>query len=335
MRHLRYIFLIISIIVLTQAGKYSSDFLELGVSGRNLAMGSSCSALDRSNTAFYSNPAGIAFTDKSNANLMYMDQFGLAKYNYIGSSYSINKTTKIAVNWIHFGVTDIPRRPDLFLSGEYTSEERKAEILSKKGQGYGSFSNSEDALYFSFAQMHRHDIFLSWMYHNLKIYLPIGGNIKLIRKHLDDAHGYGIGADFGARMYFSFGEFMSNKAGSVSLGVTFQDFTNTTIYWDTDHADNFDSNIKLSVAYDQPLKIFQSEISISWEKNTRYENDYRYGIEYLLKDKVALRAGHNFNGLNYGCGLKTNIFGWSTTIDYAFLKHDLGNCHRIGLGLWF
>ncbi len=159
-------FLIIIIFSVSYGGKYSGEFLELGVSAKNLAMGTSCSALDRSNTAFYSNPAGLAYINQTTANLMYMDQFGLAKYNYLGSSFSINNKSTFAINWIHFGVTDIPRRPDLFLSGIYTSEERRAEILSKKGTGYGFFSNTEDALFFSFAKMNYYDFFLSWMFNN-------------------------------------------------------------------------------------------------------------------------------------------------------------------------
>lgn len=322
-------------IVTLLGGNYSGEFLELGVSARNLAMGTSCSALDRSNTAFYSNPAGLAYVNQTNANMMYMDQFGLAKYNYIGTAFSIDKNTTLAINWIHFGVTDIPRRPDLFLSGEYTSEERKAEILSKQGTGYGSFSNSEDAIYFSFAKLQHYDVYLSWMFHNLKIQIPIGGNLKLIRKHLDDAHGYGIGADFGARINFSFGELFANKTGIISLGATLQDFTNTTIYWDTKHSDKFEPNLKLSAAYEQPIKRLDSQLIFSYEKNSRFHEKSRYGVEYNLKEKIALRAGYNFNGINYGCGLYLKIFGYATNLDYALLNHDLGNCHRIGLGLWF
>lgn len=315
-------------------GQYAGEFLELGVSAGNLAMGGSCGALDRSNTAFYANPAGLAYISQTNVNLMYMDQFGLAKYNYLGSARPISKTVTLAVNWIHFGVTDIPRRPDLFLSGEYTSEERRSEILIKKGKGYGSFTNSEDALYISLAKMNHYDVFLSWMYHNLRIRIPIGCNIKLIRKHLDTAHGYGIGADFGARINFSFGELMSTNAGMLSFGVTLQDFTKTNIYWDTNHLDTFKRNLKLSAAYERTVPYFQSHLSFTLEKNTRYDENYRFGLEYRLKNIIALRGGYNFNGLNYGCGINFKIMNIPINLDYALLNHDLGNCHRIGLGLW-
>jgi len=335
MKFIKTTFLLIFIISLIYGGKYGGEFLELGVSAKNLAMGNSCSALDQSNTAFYSNPSGLAYVKQKNLGLMYMDQFGLAKYNYLGYSFPLDKRSVFAINWIHFGVTDIPRRPDLFLSGEYTSEERRAEIISKKGKGYGSFSNTEDALFFSFAKMNHYDFFLSWMFNNLRIQIPIGANIKLIRKHLDKAQAFGIGADLGARIRFHFGEIASNNLGHVSFGVTFQDFTGTNIYWDTKHLDKIKSNVKLSASFEQPIQLFESHLSFSYEYNTKYNDDKRYGVEYTLKHTLALRAGYNFNGLNYGCGLYFKFFHINTNIDYALLNHSFGNCHRIGVSLWF
>jgi hypothetical protein len=316
-------------------GYYGGEFLELGVSARNLAMGTSCSALDKTNTSFFSNPAGLAYVKNKSINMMYMDQFGLAQYNYLGAALPVSGSSTIAFNWLRKNITNISRRPDLFLSGEYTEEQRKTEILTKKGTGYGSFSSFDDALYISFSKMFTYDMFLDWMFKNLRIQIPIGANIKMIHENVDNAHGYGIGADIGVRIRFTFGEITSNNLGDLSFGLTIQDFTNTAIYWNTKHLDKIQPNLKASIAFEQPLQFMNSILSFAYEKNTRFDKNSRFGVEYNLKRLIALRAGYNFNGINYGCGLYLKLFNIYSNLNYAFLNHDLGNSHRIGLAIWF
>ena len=109
----------------------------------------------------------------------------------------------------------------------------------------------------------------------------------------------------------------------------------TNIYWDTKQSDQFGINVKTSIAFEQPIKLFDSMLSMAVERNTRYDKEIRYGLEYKLKQILALRAGYNFNGLNYGCGLYFPLFNFKTNLNYALLNHDMGNCHRIGIALWF
>ncbi len=315
-------------------GNYSGEFLENGVSSRNLAMGTSCGALDKTNTAFLSNPAGLAYLKDINLNLMYMDQFGLAQYNYLGTGFSIKENTVVAFNWVRYNVLDIPRRPDLFLSGDYTEEERKKEILANKGLGYGRFNNAENAFFISFARMMHYDMFLDWMFKNLRIQIPVGANLKMIQKRTDQAKAYGLGADVGFRIRFKFGEISSNNIGNVSFGLTLQDFTTTPVYWDTQHLDKIKPNIKTAFSFEQPFKFLESNLSLTVENNSRYKEKARFGAEYNIKNIIALRGGHNFNGFTYGCGLYFKFFNIYTNINYAFLNHEMGNCHRIGLALW-
>ncbi|MBN2280145.1 MAG: hypothetical protein JXQ65_06170 [Candidatus Marinimicrobia bacterium] len=314
---------------------YSGEYLEMGVSARNLAMGTSCSALDKTNTAFFANPAGLAYVKNKSLNLMYMDQFGLASYNYLGTSLPVSNQSSIAFNWVRYTVTNIPRRPDLFLEGNYTLEQRKHEVLTQKGTGYGYFSNYDDALFISFAKMNYYDLFLDWMFKNLRIQIPLGANVKILSKNLAGQKGYGIGADIGGRIRFTFGEITSNNLGDLSFGLTLQDFTNTFVYWETKHTDLIQPNIKTSVAFEQPFKFLNSMLAFTYEQNTRFDKNPRYGIEYNLAKLLAFRAGYNFNGINYGCGLYLKIFKVHTNVNYAFLNHVLGNSHRIGLALWF
>ncbi len=53
-----------------------------------------------------------------------------------------------------------------------------------------------------------------------------------------------------------------------------------------------------------------------------------YGVDYIYKNLVAFRAGHNGGNLTFGIGIKYSNFG----IDLAFVPYDdLGNTYRVAL----
>jgi len=335
---MKYFVTILFVLVYSVAafgGNYANGYMHLGVSTQELAMGNSCGALNKTSNSFLSNPAGIAYSNGNSLNLMYMDQYGFARFNYLGYSKSTGSDYTLAINWIRYSVIDIPRRPDLFLSGDYSPEERKAEILRNRGTGYGLFSNVENSMYISFARMFQANIFLDWLYKTLRIKIPVGANIKVLHKKLYDSQAYGLGADFGARCHFDFGVLSGNNLGDLSFGLMIRDITGTNIYWETQHMDKIEPMLEVSAAFDQPLAIFDSHVALSLSKNSRYKKEVNIGIEYSLKQVVALRAGHNYNGFSGGCGIFFKLFNMRNNINYAFNSHTMGNCHRIGLLLWF
>lgn len=74
-------------------------------------------------------------------------------------------------------------------------------------------------------------------------------------------------------------------------------------------------------------------------------NDYaqqaHLGVEYVYGGTVALRAGYKFNydadGLTAGIGLQQTLLDMRFAFDYSFgaLNYNLGNVHRISLGVGF
>ncbi len=335
MKYLGVILILLLLFSDTFSGNYANDYLNLGVSARELAMGNSCGALNKTSNSFLSNPAGLAYENDNSVNLMYMDQYGLARLNYLGYSFGKASDYTLAVNWIRYSVIDIPRRPDLFLSGEHTEEARKREILKHRGTGFGYFSNVENNLYLSFARMFHYNIFLDWMFKNLSVKIPVGVNLKLLHKKLDQSQAYGLGADFGARCQFDFGELIGNGLGDISLGIMLKDMTETNIYWETQHLDKIPPTLETSIAFEQSLPVFDSILSLSLSRNNRYEKEINAGLEYSIKRVVAIRAGHNYNGFSGGCGLFFRLFNIQHNLNYAFHSHAIGNSHRIGILLWF
>jgi hypothetical protein len=94
----------------TLAPKYSNEFLNIGVGARALAMGGAQVSAVRDVTAAFWNPAGLlGIRNKHEFTLMHAEYFaGLAKFDYLGYSTSLDIDNQVAVSLIRFGVDDIP-----------------------------------------------------------------------------------------------------------------------------------------------------------------------------------------------------------------------------------
>lgn len=94
----------------TLAPKYSNEFLNIGVGARALAMGGAQVSAVKDVTAAFWNPAGLlGIRNKHEFILMHAEYFaGLAKFDYLGYSTSLDFDNQVAVSLIRFGVDDIP-----------------------------------------------------------------------------------------------------------------------------------------------------------------------------------------------------------------------------------
>ncbi len=327
------------------ATRYAGEFLEIGVGGRALGMGGAYCALADDPSAFYWNPAGIARVPSISIWGMYANQFGslgdpLAQHSVVGAVIPITGSA-LGIHWVRLAVDEIPLFPDYSEEAGYSLDDRK-QLIDGVPQGY--FTDSEDALFISFARMNKFNLDFGWSYFVVPLEIPLGFNLKMIRQKLYTSEAFGLGADAGIQVRFSLYDLFGKPFnGQVAVGVTYQDFTKTGIDWGEGNTDVITQNLRVGIAYHQPLPALKSEFNLERVSNSRYPYEGRFGAEYVWNKTLSFRFG--LTRLDWGqlvSGLWDDIdFGvwtagagihyWRLNCDYAFLKAELGNVHRLSI----
>ena len=330
MSRIRTIVSMLLLISMAFGGEYADAFLENGVSARAQAMGNSLGALDQSITSFISNPSGIGYIRSPQIGLMYTSQFGLANHNYAGFAVPIAKKSTASLNWIRYSVDDIPIRPDI-LRQVTDPQTRRDSVLALNDYPFDTFNNLEQAIYLSVGHFISRSVNLGWRYSRFTLEIPLGVNFKFIHKKLYNVEGYGLGIDLGGRLRFSGAEvFESSKIGQISIGFALRDVTGTIIYWNTKRQDEIRINPVLSFSFEQPINAYDILLNLGIEKEYRYDDKVRYGLECSIRNRLNIRAGLINSGLTTGIGLNFKAMNHIIRIDYSFLNHDLGATHRVG-----
>ncbi len=329
--------------------RYAGEFLEIGVGGRALGLGGAYCAVAEDPSSFYWNPAGLARVPSISIWAMYNNQFGdvgdaLAQHSVLGAVFPITGAA-LGVHWVRLAVDQIPIFPDYSEDAGYSLEDRK-NLINGIPEGY--FDDSEDALFITFAKMNKFNLDLGWSLFEIPLEIPIGLNLKMIRHKLYDKEAFGIGADAGMQLRFPFYEmFGVPSLGDFALGLCYQDFTKTGIDWGEGNTDVITQNFRVGIAYHHKVPKWKSELIFERVSNTRYNDDGRMGIEYIWDRTLFFRFG--FSRLDWGKfvdGIWNDVdlatwnvgFGlqyWHLNCDYAFMKAELGNAHRLSIGYSF
>ena len=180
----------------SQIVKYSNDYLTIGVSSKNIALGNSVVANVNDFSSSYYNPAGLSnLQSKYQVSAMHSEYFaGFAKYDYAGFSYKLNDSTGVAISLIRLGVDDIQNT--LYLKDENGNIDYDRIEL---------FSVADYALYASFGRK-----------------TPISGlsygvNAKIIfRNQGEFAAAYGFGLDVGIQYKLDKWNFGANLTNATT-----------------------------------------------------------------------------------------------------------------------
>ena len=317
-------------------GKYSGEFMAIGIGGRALGVGSAYAALANDLTAGYWNPAGLARIEYPQVAISHDERFGnLINYDYAAFAFpsganKINAETQekeyhaesFAVSIIRLGVDGIPDTRSAW--ADSNGNKIYDENIRPDYSAITYFNWADWVVYGTYAKQYSENFFY-------------GANIKLIRRNAGEFHGTGIGFDLGAQYL---------PTEHLLLGANLQDATTTLVSWNTGTNELISPTLKLGAAY--ILEILEGKLTPALGTDVRFENrrfsavahvgpisfDPQVGMEFDYKNVVAVRAGYNDIGnLTLGAGIHLR----KLDIDYSFAKFDaadqLGNTHRISLRL--
>jgi hypothetical protein len=333
---IKNILLLLTIVLITivnaQDTRYSAEFLELGVSAKALGMGSANSSLSNDVTGPYWNPAGLAFVPQFQAASLYANLFNsMQTQSYIGAAIPLFGGTTISLSWIRLSIDGIDRHTYDPEKDDYTALERVLDpSIALTYPADGTFGSHDDAYYISIAKHLPVNLDLGWQYWEMPIDMAVGLNVKMINLSLDKNSASGVGIDLGYIIKFGLDKiFVSPYFGDLGIGISVQDILNTRITWDTDtnHKDVIQRNFKTGFSYSQPLPFINSQLTVAYDIDTRYDGFEHFGLEYMFKNLLAVRIGSNSGYLTTGAG----IYFWKFKFDYAYQSHDLGNSHRVSV----
>ncbi len=162
--------------------------------------------------------------------------------------------------------------------------------------------------------------------------LKYGVSLKAIYRDWDEGGAYGIGIDGG--LFYTLNAF--------SIGLFIENLTTTILFWDNGTREYITPLLKSGISYEIPFERLSGVFILAGGLDTNLENkvtrfdaiksDPHIGLEYVYKDRFAVRTGLDKGELSFGAGVK---FG-GLRVDYGQSQHaDLGTNSRISLNFEF
>jgi len=315
---------------------FAGEFLTLGVGARPLGMGGGYAALADDATALYWNPAGLGqLTSRSEAVLMHSTLFGLDSYDTVHLSKTFGEATW-GFQWLRVGIDDIAITTVKDPSSPVSSVNRPTRVRTE------SVSNQAFAV-----GMGRRVVGSTTQPPRVEVFAGGAGKFLFVSSGAPrGTNAFGVGGDVGA-----LGVWRPVGAVEVRAAVNVQDFFRTNLYWNTvpppgqpSHRDTILQNAKTAVAFVAPVPPGDSRLFLHAETDSRNRFELHTGAEWLISNTLALRIGMQerksdaatLRDLTAGAGFRIGFTGGqSFRVDYAFTGHDLGDSHRLSLGVRF
>ncbi|HEX3019116.1 MAG TPA: hypothetical protein VHP36_02395 [Chitinispirillaceae bacterium] len=280
----------------------------------------------------FSSPANLPFDSLNRLELSYANYF---QNSFSTSLLSFNgAATKTLAYSVTAGYVYIP---DITISD--TTNEGVAQITGIR---------NASSIYFRIGLGKRFDISRS-------ISASVGAALQANRKRQIGYRGYGLGMDAGARIFF--------QRSGISAAVLVENITSSMIYWGNDYylwayphiraSLGWEKDIsylygKLRLAYTTPDLLanegvnyfsddqMQGDVSLpkpQWK--SIYKNPQllilaaRLGLEYIIMNRVEIRCGLTKGKVGLGAGV--NLFNQRSSIDFAYVFHELAGTYQLGI----
>ena len=308
-KNLCFVFMFVILFIFTgslsiyAAGKGTSGaaFLKIGRGVRAIGMGGAfCAVADDASTIYW-NPAGLTNTSDKEIVAAYTRWFADITQVFLGYVHPLSEKNALGAGLLYLGATDTKR--------------------DEWGEDMGSFGITEMAPTIGYA-------------HKFGNGISIGGSVKYIYQKLEDEVAGGFAFDIGG-LY-------KTSIENLTLGVSIQNIGAEIKF--IGEGDALPRNIKLGIAYkgsySESISHSTQNFTLALDTNLPSDGEMYVciGGEYWVANIIALRVGYRTgpadegSGVTAGAGLRIERI----LLDYAFVPYgDLGNTHRISLGMKF
>jgi hypothetical protein len=275
---------------------------------RSAAMGTAFTALADDAGSVFSNPAGIAYSEKGHFFLNQTQWIADISLNSGALSYNVP-------NWGTFGAS--------FTSVDWGTLNGTRRSNNEQGfEQTGTFSPTDFAVGLSYGRQ-------------LSNQFAVGGHVKYMYEELGSTveGSFEKPQDYSAKMdliAFDFGTLYSTGFKSLKIGMVLQNFSEEAKY----RAEQFP--LPLTFKFGLAMNVLDfwlqegSEHRLNVAVDAVHPRDYserlHFGMEYGFKNMVFLRGGYKTNydeeSVSFGGGFLYGFSGLQLGIDYAYLHFE-------------
>lgn len=279
------------------AGANAGTILRISPSARAAALGDAFNAEARGVAAIHHNPAGLAFTPRSEIELMYQSLVLDVGQGAMGAAFPLGARD---------GASPTGAWGILAQYIDYGSTQRTV-VSGTAGANQGTFSGQDAVVSVSYGGR-----LANWGY---------GATAKFLSSTIDNASAAAFAADFGLRW--------QADGAPVSVGMSVHNL-GSSLQYDAKE-ERLPITFRSGVAW-RPLPRWLL-VTVDLEKVADERWNAHAGAELTVAEMLMLRAGYDASlqvdrGLTIGAGFRTGSLG----LDYAFIPFgDFGNNHRVGL----
>ncbi len=316
-------------------GKYVAEFLEVGIGVRASGMGGSYVAAGDDASAFWWNPASVAWDNTPQLYMMHAAMYGnmyqldaLAYKDKLFGAY-------LALSFMRLGTDQIPfTRED----GFYDYGPDGVPGTGDEGEGNGVWDPGEPVDASAVDMRSEGDYVLT-----AGVAFPVTKSIawgiagKILHQNIGGYTNFGFGADIGVRY---------KPSPRLVVGLSVLDVTGTHLTWSTGFSESKLPSLRGGAAYTFPLNRKETaSLLLSGDIEMRFEGaseaamisidpisiDTHLGLELSLWEHFFPRIGIDRDEFTAGAGLKISRFH----IDYAFVMSSIDYVHRVSLAIDF
>lgn len=336
---IRYLVPFLAVLLLSQhvfsqkVGSTSMQFLKVMPCARATAMGDAYSVLASGAEAVFWNPAGVALVDQREISLTYLKWIFDTQQEALSFAMSLGSIGAVGVQlqYVDFGEME-----EAIWAWPYTGNEQPGLT----GRTFRPYAYLVGITYAN----------------RLTDRFSTGISMKYVHESLFD--GQSINAidntgnpatvnTWGNGLIFDFGLSYNTGFRTVRLAASMQNFGADVRF--ASERSPVPLALRVGVAADligdNALLLPSGDSRVGVAFDLFQPNDYaqqaHVGVEYVYAGTVAVRAGYKFNydadGFTAGIGIQQPLLQTKVSFDYSYgaLHYNLGNVHRISLGVGF